>query len=115
LEGHGLDVGSKTTNRDLLDEKVKAFKMERSGMELQKVVKLPLDAIGIHLFGEALVSISHLIYRHETEYPRATHVYSLIPAIIQTLIGTLAFRISRPFIQTTLRFCLGFIVLNSKV
>ena len=84
LEGHGLDVGSKTTNRDLLDEKVKAFEMERSGMELQKVIKLPLDAIDIHLFGEALVSISHLIYRHETEYPRATHVYSLIRELLLT-------------------------------
>jgi len=31
-----------------------------------------------HLFGEALVSISHLLYRHETESPRAQHVYSFI-------------------------------------
>jgi len=78
LDGYGLDVSAKTTNRELLDEKVKAFEMERSGMELKKSIKLPLDGIDIHLFGEALVSIYHLIYRHETDAPRAQHVYSYI-------------------------------------
>lgn len=64
LEGNGIDVGEKSKNRELLDEKLAAFEIERKGMELQKVIKLPLDGIDIHLFGEALVSISHLIYRH---------------------------------------------------
>jgi len=45
LEGYGLDLGAKTINRDFLDEKIKAFEMERCGMELRKTIKLPLDGI----------------------------------------------------------------------
>jgi hypothetical protein len=75
LNGYGIDIGSKSVTRELLEERVSAFEIQRFGMELQKGIKLPLDGIDIHLFGEALVSISHLIYRHEVDSARSQHVY----------------------------------------
>jgi hypothetical protein len=46
------------------------------------IVRLPLDGLDIHLFGEALVSISHLVYRYEHEQPRAEHVYASIRQLL---------------------------------
>ncbi len=63
-------------NAETLQEKIKVFELQRQGFELQKPVRLPLDGMDIHLFGEALVSISHLIYRHELSSPKAQHVYT---------------------------------------
>jgi hypothetical protein len=82
LFGNSLDIGTKGTNRELLDEKIKAFEIEQYGSQLQKVIDLPLDGIDIHLFGEALVSISHLLYRVETTSPRNEHVYNLIRELL---------------------------------
>jgi hypothetical protein len=36
----------------------------------------------LHLFGEALVSISHLIYRHELASPKAQHVYNSVRGLL---------------------------------
>lgn len=65
LDDSNIDVRSKTAHRELLDEKIRAFELDRAGIAIRKVVKLPLDGLDVHLFGEALVSISHLIYRQE--------------------------------------------------
>lgn len=82
LDDSSIDVRSKTKHRELLDEKVKAFEMHRSGIAIQKAVNLPIDGLDVHLFGEALVSISHLVYRQEYEAPRVEHVYSSIRKLL---------------------------------
>ena len=38
--------------------------------------------IDVHLFAEALVSIAHLIYRHELAVPRAQHVYNAVRGLL---------------------------------
>lgn len=53
-------------NRALLDERLKAFELQQDGFEIASTVRLPLQGLDVHLFGEALVSIAHLAYRIET-------------------------------------------------
>jgi hypothetical protein len=84
LDDHNIDLRKKTSHRDILDERIKAFELHRSGMAIQKMIPLPLDGLDVHLFGEALVSMSHLIYRHEAEAPRAEHVYFSIRKLLVT-------------------------------
>jgi hypothetical protein len=43
------------------------FDLHREGFVLQKQIRLPIDGLDIQLFGEALVSLAHLIYRYEPE------------------------------------------------
>ena len=69
-------------NSELLGDKIKCFELQQNGLEIQKIIRLPLDGIDVHLFGEALVSISHLIYRHELTTPRALHVYNAIRSLL---------------------------------
>lgn len=64
--GFNVDARARQTHTLLLD-RIKAFELIRDGFELKKEIKLPVDGIDLHLFGEALVSISHLICRHEPE------------------------------------------------
>jgi hypothetical protein len=64
--GFNVDARAKQTHT-LLQDRIKAFELIKDGFELKKEIKLPVDGIDLHLFGEALVSISHLIYRHEPE------------------------------------------------
>lgn len=57
---------SAKNNQSLLDERLKAFELQRDGFEITGMARLPLQGIDIHLFGEALVSVAHLAYRVET-------------------------------------------------
>lgn len=47
-----------------IDEIVKESQLEREGWELIRHLPLPLDAVEIHVFTEALVAISHLQVLH---------------------------------------------------
>lgn len=78
----GVDL-SLARNVELLEEKLKAFELQRDGLELQKLIHLPMEGLDVHLFGEALVSISHLIYRHELASPKAQHVYTAVRGILR--------------------------------
>ncbi len=64
--GFNVDARAKQSHT-LLQERIRAFELSKDGFELKKEIRLPADGIDLHLFGEALVSISHLIYRHEPE------------------------------------------------
>lgn len=77
LEGEGIDL-SLQRNCELLTGRIKAFELAKQGMELHKLIRFPIDGIDIQLFAEALVSISHLIYRLEITAPKSVHVYSTI-------------------------------------
>lgn len=52
-------------NARLLDERLQMFEVRREGFLLVKDVRLPLQGVDIQIFAESLVSIAHLIYRHE--------------------------------------------------
>ncbi len=60
----GMSLDAKHTAA-LLDERVKTFELRSDGAIISKEVRLPLQGIDVQLFAEALVSIAHLIYRHE--------------------------------------------------
>ncbi len=81
LEGEGVDL-SVQRNSELLSDKIKTFELSQKGFDLYKLIRLPLDGLDVQLFGEALVSISHLIYRHETASPRMHNVYSAVRNIL---------------------------------
>jgi len=81
LEAAGIDL-QLPRNSELLIGKIKSFELQQNGLEIQKVIRLPLDGIDVHLFGEALVSLAHLIYRHEMTTPRALHVYNAIRRLL---------------------------------
>lgn len=49
----------------LLDQRLQMFEVRREGLLLAKDIRLPLQGVDVQIFAEALVSISHLIYRHE--------------------------------------------------
>lgn len=72
----------RSSTREVLEERAKAFELTRRGMVLEKAIKLPLDGLDVHLFGEALVSIAHLIYRHDPEVTRMQHVYGSIRKLL---------------------------------
>lgn len=60
----GLSLEAKHTAA-LLGERLQAFELKSDGAVISKEVRLPLQGIDVQLFAEALVSIAHLIYRHE--------------------------------------------------
>ena len=66
LAGHGLNLDAAAV-AELLEERLALFELERDGWTLQKAIRLPVDGVDIQIFGEALVSLAHLIYRHEPE------------------------------------------------
>lgn len=66
LAGEGVSLGAEGVSR-WIEERLAAFEIERDGWELRKAIRLPLEGVDIQLFGEALVSLAHLIYRHEPE------------------------------------------------
>jgi len=49
----------------LLNDRLNVFQIRRNGWELYRELALPIAGVDLHLFGEALVSISHLNYLHE--------------------------------------------------
>jgi hypothetical protein len=66
LAGEGMNLETAAIG-ELLAERLAAFEIQRDGWELRKVIALPVEGIDIQIFAEALVSIAHLIYRHEPE------------------------------------------------
>jgi hypothetical protein len=60
----GLTLSAKITG-EYLNERLRTFELQRDGFLLWKDLRLPLQGVDIQLFAEALVSISHLFYRHE--------------------------------------------------
>lgn len=82
LSTAGLDLRL-PRNEELLEDKLRAFELQCVGLQLQKAIRLPLEGLDVHLFGEALVGISHLIYRHELASPRAQYVYAAIRGLLQ--------------------------------
>lgn len=60
----GMSLDAKHTAA-LLAERVQAFELNSDGAVISKDVRLPLQGVDVQLFAEALVSIAHLIYRHE--------------------------------------------------
>ena len=60
----GMSLDAKYTAA-LLAERVQAFELHSDGAILSKDVRLPLQGVDVQLFAEALVSIAHLVYRHE--------------------------------------------------
>jgi hypothetical protein len=64
LFGDGLNTETDTIHK-LLDERAVAFEVDIDGFALTKNVRLPIEGIDLQIFGEALVSIAHLIYRNE--------------------------------------------------
>ncbi len=66
LTGEGLNLEA-TAIGELLVERLAAFEIQRDGWELRKVIALPVEGVDIQIFAEALVSVAHLIYRHEPE------------------------------------------------
>jgi len=66
LVGQGLNIEASKV-QSILAERIATFDLERDGWELRKALRLPLNGLDIHLFGEALVSLAHLIYRHDPE------------------------------------------------
>lgn len=74
LSDHGKTLGAlieaglsldANHNAALLAERVKTFELLNDGALLSKDVRWPLQGVDVQLFAEALVSIAHLIYRHE--------------------------------------------------
>lgn len=66
LAGEGMNLETAATGQ-LLAERLAVFEIQRDGWELRKAIALPVEGIDIQIFAEALVSIAHLIYRHEPE------------------------------------------------
>jgi hypothetical protein len=64
LQAAGMNLEAKATGA-LLDERLKTFELHRDGLLLTKDLHVPLQGVDVQLFAEALVSIAHLIYRHE--------------------------------------------------
>jgi hypothetical protein len=66
LMNSGLNLESDIVKK-LVMERSQVFDLHREGLVLQKQIRLPIDGLDIQLFGEALVSLAHLIYRYEPE------------------------------------------------
>lgn len=66
LSGMGLNVDSASVVR-LLEQKQSFFGMKQDGFELSKLVKLPIDPVEVQLFAEGLVSVAHLMDRHDAD------------------------------------------------
>lgn len=78
----GLTLSAKITG-ELLAERLRTFEVYREGFVLSKEVRLPLQGIDIQLFAEALVSISHLIYRHEPSGPLETFADDAVRSLLR--------------------------------
>lgn len=70
LSTRGMNVKAEG-NKQWIDERLAAFELKRDGYEIFREIPLPVQGIDVHLFGEALVSIAHLICRHEPQQPVA--------------------------------------------
>lgn len=52
----------------ILASQSKIYGFEQEGLQLEKVIDLPLNAADIQIFAEGLVSLSHLVPKTEKEY-----------------------------------------------
>jgi Domain of unknown function DUF1828 len=77
LDCRGVSTKSKATRR-LIQNHIAAFEIETMGEQLTKVVSLPIQGIDMHLFGEALAGLTHLIFRHEANQSANPHVYEAV-------------------------------------
>jgi hypothetical protein len=66
LTNSGLNIESEIVKK-LVADRLGIFELQRDGFNLEKQIRLPVDGLDIQLFGEALVSLAHLIYRYEPE------------------------------------------------
>jgi len=66
LGARGINVKA-DSHKQWIDDRLAAYELSRNGFEIFREVPLPLQGIDVHLFGEALVSIAHLICRHEPQ------------------------------------------------
>jgi hypothetical protein len=66
LTNSGLNLGAAVVEL-FLSDRLQICDLQRDGLILQKQIRLPVDGLDIQLFGEALVSLAHLIDRHEPE------------------------------------------------
>ncbi len=71
LTTRGLNLKAEA-NKQWLDERLATFELTRSGYEIFREIPLPVQGLDVHLFGEALVSIAHLVCRHEPQQAIAT-------------------------------------------
>ncbi|MDD5263028.1 MAG: hypothetical protein PHD76_14390 [Methylacidiphilales bacterium] len=82
LMSEGLNIESESTG-DLLDERLAVYELERDGFEIQKRISLPPQAIDLQIFGEALVSVAHLTYRHDPSSPEENVAARVVENIFQ--------------------------------
>ncbi len=71
LTTRGLNLKAEG-NKQWLDERLATFELTRAGHEILREIPLPVQGLDVHLFGEALVSIAHLVCRHEPQQATAT-------------------------------------------
>jgi hypothetical protein len=102
LVGHGLNIKS-DANKQWIDERLAAFELSRSGFEIFRDISLPIQGIDVHVFGEALVSIAHLICRHEEQQAAAVTADDQVVRILTELHVPFKKRASlRGFIEDTI-------------
>lgn len=65
LSGQGVNPDS-SANLHLIEDRLAFFEMQRDGFELFREIRLPLQAVDVHLFAEGLVALSHLLYRADS-------------------------------------------------
>jgi Domain of unknown function DUF1828 len=61
--------------KNLIDKQLNVFEIACRGRELTKLVNLPIEGLDIHLFGEALSGLTHLLFRHELIQAPNVHVF----------------------------------------
>lgn len=66
LSTRGINLKA-DSHKQWIDERLATYELARNGFEILREIPLPIQGIDVHLFGEALVSIAHLICRHETQ------------------------------------------------
>lgn len=80
VDGLSLD-GDKT--KSFLHERMQAFELVQYGLELQRVIPLPLQGIDIQLFAESLVSIAHLAYRIKPAAPTISNADKALCSVLE--------------------------------
>lgn len=66
LHARGINLKA-DTHQKWIDERLAFYELSRDGFAILREIPLPIQGSDLHLFGEALVSIAHLICRHETQ------------------------------------------------
>jgi hypothetical protein len=82
LNNSGVDLDFEITRRLFL-EKLQVFGLINDGNDLKKEINVPLNGVDVQLFAEALVSIGHLVNRHEPAKLRSEHVYHQVRSLLR--------------------------------